>query len=620
MRGERGASGGLTAGGFSPRAWRERLLERVLWTLVPLATVAYFLAVATAGDRRTRLIEILTGPIVACWAAALARRWSFRLRGTILIVAMLIVSYTAYWLSGFQGNGAMVAAFAIVASGMLFGPRAMLFVLLLALAAPIGAASLTLHGLTPRPPTELVSPERVGPWVRTTFVAFTMWALLGVAVTYVVAHIERAVEKEHGAMLELRAEQARREEAESQRLEAERTALQAQKLELVGSLAAGVAHDFNNVLAVVQGWASLGLRADADERTRSEAAEALDGAARQGAALAQQLLALGRRTVRSVRPCRVADVVGATAMALRRVLPDDVELVVDEAGDAWIDADEAELQQLVFNLVINARDAMPTGGRLHVTTGLDSWKTPRAVAGGELPPGEWAYLAVSDTGTGIPPEVEAHVFEPFFTTKPTGSGTGLGLWTVLGIAKAAGGGVLLESESGAGTTFHVYFPARPMGAPQAPKRVAAPSSASRRPARILLLEDNEPVRRLVRDLLVGRGDEVLAVKNGDEALEALRGARTPFDLLCTDAVVPNAPAREVIAAFEQTRPAAPVLILSGYVDEELTRRGIEQGRYRLLRKPFRSEDLAAAIDELLGTALGPAAPDDKRPGAGLRRP
>jgi nitrogen-specific signal transduction histidine kinase/CheY-like chemotaxis protein len=412
--------------------------------------------------------------------------------------------------------------------------------------------------------------------------------MLGIAVTSVVSHIEHALEAQRAA--------------EAERRQAERTALQAQKMELVGSLASGVAHDFNNVLAVVQGWSAVGFGPRATDRVRAQAADAMDLAVRQGAALARQLLALGRRSVRAVRPCQLAEVVATSATALQRVLPENVELAVAHEGEAWIDADETELQQLVFNLVINARDAMPSGGRLRVSTGVESWSAPRAAVGGELAPGRWVFLAVEDTGSGISPEIRERVFEPFFTTKAAGSGTGLGLWTVLEIARAGGGGLVLDSEVGAGTTFRVYFPERAAGGPRAEARDATAPAATRTRARILLLEDNDPFRQLMRDVLVGAGHEVVAASHGGEALEALEGAR--FDLLCSDAAVPKVPAREVIEAFERKAPGAPVLIVSGFIGEELTRRGIEQGRYRLLRKPFRPEALTEAIDELLEVGVG----------------
>ncbi len=501
-------------------------------------------------------------------------------------------------MSGFAGNGAIIGALAVITSGLLFGRRVMLAVLLATLVVPVAAAIAMLTGATSLPPAELVSPLRIAPWVRTTFVATMIWTLLGVAVTFVVSSIERAIDAAADAILDLRAEQARREQAEAERLDAERTALQAQKLELVGSMAAGVAHDFNNVLSVVQGWASLALRPDAPDRARADAAEAMDAAIRQGAALARHLLSLGRRTVRTVTPVRLAEVVDSSVKALRRVLPEDVELKAIREGEAWIDADETEIQQILFNLVINARDAMPDGGRLLVTTGVEWWECARPVVGGQLAPGRWAFVAVRDTGTGIPPEIQARIFEPFFTTKPVGSGTGLGLWTVLGIAKTGGGGLALETEPGAGTCFRLYFPARAAAASIAADMPSVRRGAVR-PARILVLEDHEPVRQLIQEVLTSRQHEVLSVSHGLEALEVLRSVPAPFDLLCTDAVVPHTPVREVIEAFERAHPDAPVLIVSGYIEEELTRRGIEQGRYRLLRKPFTLDELVTTVDELL---------------------
>ncbi len=591
---------------LAEHGWRHLLLERLLWVTLPLATAGYLATLATSGPLWKWVLSVETLPTAACWVAALARRWSLRARGSLFIGACLYFVLVTYSIAAFQDNGAIIGALAVVASGLLFGRRAMLIVLVLALAAPIITGAAMLGDVLPQPSPVVFSPARLGPWVRTTSVTIVVWTLLGVVVTSVIAHIERAAEKERAALLDLRAEEARRAQAEGERHQAERAAFQAQKLELVGSLASGVAHDFNNVLGVVQGWASLALKPGADAGMRTAAAEAIDSAARQGAALARQLLALGRRGVRTVTSCRMHDEVESSIQALRWVLPEEVELTLDQEGEAWIDADKSEIQQLVFNLVINARDAMPTGGRLSVTTGIESWSEPRTVVGGQLPPGQWAFLAVRDTGTGMSPEVQSQIFAPFFTTKANGKGTGLGLWTVLGIIKASGGGLLVETQLGVGTSFRVYFSARSVGAPTAVLRDAPILPGRGRSARILVLEDREPLSRLIREVLASWGHDVMTVARGNEALTVLRKSHAPFDLLCTDAVVPGTPAREVIEAFERAHPSAPVLIVSGYVDEELTRRGIEQGRYRLLRKPFQPEDLAATVADLLkGSAAEP---------------
>jgi two-component system cell cycle sensor histidine kinase/response regulator CckA len=264
-----------------------------------------------------------------------------------------------------------------------------------------------------------------------------------------------------------------------------------------------------------------------------------------------------------------------------------------------VDADETELQQVMFNLVINARDAMPGGGRLTITTGTESFPAPRpAAGGGQLAAGRWRFVRVDDTGPGIDPGSRERIFEPFFTTKPVGVGTGLGLWTVLSIASASGGGVLVGGEPGQGARLTVYFPepATQAVVARAPMAVVAPPRATA--SRILLLEDDTSVRRLMTTVLERAGHQVVAVGDGRKALEEIARRGEHFDLLCSDAVVPQVPAGRVIDAFLAAFPSRPVLVVSGYVEEELTRNGIEQGRCHLLRKPFPPEELCRTVDRL----------------------
>jgi CheY-like chemotaxis protein len=222
----------------------------------------------------------------------------------------------------------------------------------------------------------------------------------------------------------------------------------------------------------------------------------------------------------------------------------------------------------------------------------------RPVAGGRLAPGRWAFVSVADTGAGIDASLHERIFDPFFTTKPIGMGTGLGLATVLHIARESGGAVALESRPGAGARFTFYMP-EALPSRIAPSAEAARASGvHRRSARILVLEDSVPVSELMQSVLQGLGHTVVIAADGHRAMQAIRSPH-PLDLLCMDAVVPGEPASAVIAAFEASHPLSPVLIVSDHVQEDRTRRGIEQGRYRLLRKPFAADDLRAAVDELL---------------------
>jgi signal transduction histidine kinase/ActR/RegA family two-component response regulator len=589
----------------APRGWREQLLDRLLIAIAPLLTAGVVMAAVGFAGAGGGWLAACVGPLVFfVWVMAFARRAPYRLRAASLIAMLVVATFVGYAVAAFHGNTVLVAGSGVIIAGLLLGRRPMLWVLIAVLLAPLLAGAGMLGGWLPQPAADAISSARLGPWVRTTLVGGCLFSTLAFAITFVVERIERAVEEQRAALEGLRAEQARREQAEAQQREAERAMLQAQKMEVVGQLAAGVAHDFNNVLVVIQGWSELALQPDALASDREEAKEALQVATRQGAALARQLLALGRKNVHARRRFELEPVVRSNIKALRSALPEDVQVRVEPGKKGVLHADETDLQQLLFNLVINARDAMPSGGRICIGCGVFESADALPVIGSTLAPGRWAFVSVEDNGPGIPEQVRDRIFEPFFTTKAIGVGTGLGLATVMSIATDSGGGVALESELGRGTKFTVYLPEAEAAVSQSLPPLVPWARVRSGPARILLLEDDASVRQLIYALLSRDGHKVVAAPDGRHALEEIAKPGARFDLLCTDAVVPLDPARHVIEAFELANPRAPVLIVSGYVQEELTRRGIEEGRYRLLRKPFPPEELAALVDELLGVVSG----------------
>jgi signal transduction histidine kinase/ActR/RegA family two-component response regulator len=544
-----------------------------------------------------RLGLIVLGPLVVATAVvAYWRSLPYAVRAGVLSGGFLYATTVSYLIGGFHGNMSLLGAACIVLTGLFFGRKVMLVVLGAIALVPVVSAFAMIGGVLPLPDPQLTALTSPRAWARATCVAIVLWSTLGLAVTYVVSYIENALRTERAALLDLRAEQERRERAEQRRHEAELVAAQAQKRELVGQLAAGVAHDFNNVLSVVQCWAGVALGDKATDRERVEGREAILAASRQGAALAQQLLAFCRRNVRTVGAIEVRTAVDSVINVIRRALPDDIEISVEHRDRPVVRADEIELQQIVLNLVVNARDAMPGGGRLRVCTAVETTDSHRQVAGGTLPPGRWATITVEDTGTGIDPAIQERVFEAFFTTKAVGVGTGLGLATVLAIAKEGGGAVGLESRTGVGTRMTAYLPIDGAVAASVAQTVTT-TVASARAARILLVEDSASIRALMLSILERAGHTVVQAADGQGAMQAI--GSQPFDLLCTDGVMPGDSVRSVIDAFEKRHPEGQVLIVSGHVDEELTRRGIERGRYRLLNKPFLPEALCAAVHEQL---------------------
>jgi two-component system, cell cycle sensor histidine kinase and response regulator CckA len=389
----------------------------------------------------------------------------------------------------------------------------------------------------------------------------------------------------------------------SERRALEQQLLQAQKMEAVGQLAGGVAHDFNNLALVISGHAELLLDELDGERPR-ESVHEIRRAADQARELTHQLLAFSRRQVLHPAEIDVNQVVGELVPMLRRLIGDDVDLSTQlGSGLGTVRADPAQLRQVVMNLALNARDAMPIGGRLSIeTTGrrLDEQLTEARL---ELVPGDYVVLAVSDTGLGMDDATQERIFEPFFTTKQPGEGTGLGLSTVYGIVKQSGGSIWVYSEPGRGTTFKVYLPLH--GAAQAVGAAASEpeAAATMATATVLLVEDHEQVRTLVHLVLEKQGFTVLAASNGGEALAAAAAHEGPIDLVLTDLVMPGMDGKELVERLRELRPGVRALFTSGYAQGVVEGRELADGD-AFLPKPYDQAELASAIGAVLAAAPG----------------
>jgi two-component system, cell cycle sensor histidine kinase and response regulator CckA len=338
---------------------------------------------------------------------------------------------------------------------------------------------------------------------------------------------------------------------------------QAQKLEGVGRLAGGVAHDFNNLLTVIAGYSQMTLDALPGFHPLRANVEHVLEAAQRAANLTRQLLAFSRRQPSRTETIVLNELVASIQNMLERLIGEDVSLVVrlDPAAGA-ICADAGHIEQVIMNLVVNARDAMPDGGKLIIETSHHVVEESYGLADSCLAPGEYAALTVSDTGTGISDEVKTHLFDPFFTTKQPGKGTGLGLSTVYGIVKQCGGSISVSSEPGRGAKFTILLPAKEAG----PREAAVSAAAPVRPGTetILLVEDEAIVRRFLRESLAQYGYRVLECSNGLEAMERARHYPASIDLLLTDLVMPGMGGAELAEQFSACRPGVPVLCLSGY--------------------------------------------------------
>jgi len=381
---------------------------------------------------------------------------------------------------------------------------------------------------------------------------------------------------------------------------------QAQKMEAVGQLAGGIAHDFNNMLTAIQGYSELLLADLPDVDPRRDDVLEIRLAAERAASLTRQLLAFGRRTVLRPRTIDVNVVLAGVSRLLASLIGEDIVLRTDLApGTLAVEADPGQLEQVIINLGVNARDAMPDGGTLTLATRCVVLDADQAAAQHGREPGEYVVISASDTGTGITPEVQARMFEPFYTTKEPGKGTGLGLSTVFGIVTMSGGDIGVESEPGHGATFTIHLP-RSHAVPVAfePER---PESAAGGTEQVLVVEDDPGVRQLVASTLGGSGYAVRAAQSGAEALELIASSAVPLDLLITDVVMPGMTGAELARRLRELRPAVPVLYISGYTADALTDRHSLGPGIELLEKPFGPETLLRRVRAILdATAVGPA--------------
>jgi PAS domain S-box-containing protein len=375
--------------------------------------------------------------------------------------------------------------------------------------------------------------------------------------------------------------------------------LQSQKMESIGRLAGGVAHDFNNLLGVISGYGELLRKRVTHDPRLQKYAEDILKAAERAAGLTRQLLAFSRKQVLQPKVLDLNTVVGEMEKMLRRLIGEDVNLVtVFDGRLGTVKADPGQIEQVVMNLAINARDAMPVGGRLTIETHNVDLDQGYARHHPDVPAGRYVMLAMSDTGQGMSPEVQARAFEPFFTTKEPGKGTGLGLATVHGIVKQSGGHIFVYSEPGHGTSFKVYFPRADEERASADAPRAEPV-LPRGTETILLVEDEATLRQLVRECLESSGYTVLEAGHGAEAIQLAERHPGPIDLLMTDVVMPGISGRELAAQVVAARSGIRIVYMSGYTDDAVVLHGVLGEHMAFLQKPFTEEALARKVREVL---------------------
>ncbi|MDJ0783533.1 MAG: PAS domain S-box protein [Desulfosarcinaceae bacterium] len=376
---------------------------------------------------------------------------------------------------------------------------------------------------------------------------------------------------------------------------------QAQKLESIGRLAGGVAHDLNNLLSPILGYSELLLSDAQSNELPTESLEGIRNAGIRARDLVRQLLAFSRKQNLAFKPIDLNTMLDNFNSLLRRTIREDIEIHWSPATHLpLIEGDVGQLEQVLMNLAVNAQDAMPQGGHLTIETIAVELDDAYAQSREGVRPGAYVMLMVSDTGRGMTASVRKHIFEPFFTTKPKDKGTGLGLATVYGIVKQHGGNVWVYSEPGLGTTFKVYLPVAP-DADSAREQIAPPAEAARGSETILLVEDSELVRKLAHDVLARQGYTLLTAANGKEALRLLATYDGRVDLLLTDVIMPEMNGRQLFERVTAHYPQIKAVYMSGYTDNVIARHGVMEAGIDYLQKPFTIAALAAKVRQVLDT-------------------
>ena len=595
-------------------ALRERVLRAgvvVLAVGMPLASGLVLTQGLVSGQLDFRTLAYLSASVLFPVLWAILPRLSFRVAaGTfvgLMVLSALLLASRGVLTAGY----AALDLLAILSATLFFGRAGAVAGLGAALLAHLTGWAIVSFELGPPPAISMIDPQIPAVWVRHVLVLVALGGGVAVTVLYVVEQLAHEVQV-HRRLADLEMQQrvalerAERERAHErdERERAQQALDQARRLEALARMSGGIAHDFNNALTVIIGTADVAkLSLSSTDDVASYLDEIVQAAKRAGQ-LTTQLLTLGRAQIGAREPVDMADFLGRLQGALRRVLPDDVALVVDAPSEpVTARADVAGLERAVYNLVLNARDAMPGGG------GTIALRCHRDTVRGRasIADGSYVILRVSDTGHGMDAQTLTRIFDPFFTTKSERGGTGLGLATVHAFAKDAEGDVEALSTVGGGTTFTLWLPEHDgTVTPDNPAGIASMPTPlpARDRVRVLVVEDHTDVRTNIVRTLTTHGFDVDQAGDGSAALKIL-SQRRDYAVMCIDGVMPGLATADVLAKAAELAPGMAVLVCSGYMREELLRRGVEAGRYAFLAKPFTSEQLLASVDSVLRPAAAP---------------
>jgi signal transduction histidine kinase/ActR/RegA family two-component response regulator len=530
-------------------------------------------------------------------------RLGFRAAALMLLGLLLLTAFFIYSRGGVAVGSVVLSLLVVFLAALFFGRRGAMLGLLSVVSVVAIAGFIVVSGYVPPSLHPMWDPNRGRFWIRETLALGLCGLAIAVTQTYIVERLiseaqalRLLADREYRQRLELERAEREREHEREQRKMAQQALEESRRIEALARLSGGIAHDFNNALTVIMGAAEMLKWGESEPAEVKEFGEEIMGAAQGAANLTRQLLTLGRRHVSTPAPVNMSVLLARLQAAGQRVVPSDISFHVEvQENDIKAYADPVELERALLNLVLNANDAMPRGGQLKIIcrrqTLLESDE--------RLPGGRYVVLSISDEGQGMDAATLERIFEPFFTTKGPSVGTGLGLATVHAFVKSAGGDIRVTSSPGRGTTFTLFLPEH---VSVAEERLSPPTPSAEytREAgrRVLVVEDQPEVRSNIVRILTGGGFETLDVADGDQALETLHTS-PDFALMCIDGVMPGTETATVLERAEALSPEMRVLICSGYIKEDLVRRGIALGKYSYLPKPFTSQQLLARVHALL---------------------
>ncbi len=579
--------------------WREELAARIAAAfscVYLLSTPVFFLTMPNTWVRNCLFLVALCCSALAGGPLLLGRPKG-TLRSWLLVGPAVLAALAGFATLGFMAGPAVVLTITLVTGGLLLGRGSLLALCLLAVAGLTVIAWAASSGLLPIPDPKHVAFTNPNTWLRTITVMLLASFVLGTLVVDIVSRLEQSLQK-------LRAQTTLREQAERARANAEIAAHEAKQLETLGRLSAGIAHDFNNSLTAIIGCAEL-LRNEVPAGARGKKlVDVVIEASERASELTRQLLAYSRKAQMVLKPLDLHQLIEGVLTLLRGSLSSGIHVQLQlSATHRTLNADAALLQSAIVNLLVNARDAMPKGGNLTISTTDHVVRGHGDAFGHSLPAGNYLLLEVLDTGSGIDHETLPKIFEPFFTTKPMGQGTGLGLAAVAGTVRALAGVIDVESELGCGTAFRILLPQYDSH-PAKSDEIA--SQVVRGTGHILLIDDDTVVRATAEATMRMLGYRVTAVEGGAQALELVQASRHAYDLVVLDLRMPHLSGAETFARLHALAPTLPILIWSGYGAEDDVTQLIKAGAAGFVQKPYAVGKLSRTLAAQLATRSRPS--------------